>query len=82
SKKSHGRKVPVALEFNQDDQAEAEQYICTYEGCGKCFIRCTHLKRHVKSLHLDEKPPKCPHEDCKKSFGRKDNLKKHMGSFH
>ncbi|KAK0207326.1 hypothetical protein EDD18DRAFT_1042304, partial [Armillaria luteobubalina] len=55
------------------------RYVCTYEGCGKCFVRGEHLKRHVKSLHLCEKPHQCPHEGCNKSFSRKDNLKQHMG---
>ncbi|KAK0488437.1 hypothetical protein IW261DRAFT_1326248 [Armillaria novae-zelandiae] len=105
SKKSRGRKVPVAPEFRQDDQADAEshtilpsipfgvkkagapnknkrRYVCTYEGCGKCFVRGEHLKRHVKSLHLCEKPHQCPHGGCNKSFSRKDNLKQHMGIFH
>jgi uncharacterized Zn-finger protein len=27
------------------------RYVCTADGCGKCFVRGEHLKRHVRSLH-------------------------------
>ncbi|KAF7982527.1 hypothetical protein HWV62_28146 [Athelia sp. TMB] len=28
---------------------------CEVEGCGKCFIRGEHLKRHVRSIHTEDK---------------------------
>ena len=31
------------------------QFRCTAEGCGKLFVRKEHLKRHVKSLHTEDK---------------------------
>ncbi|KAK1222804.1 hypothetical protein PQX77_014331 [Marasmius sp. AFHP31] len=31
------------------------RYVCTADGCGKCFVRGEHLKRHVRSLHTWEK---------------------------
>ncbi|KAG6906921.1 hypothetical protein DXG01_011347 [Tephrocybe rancida] len=30
-------------------------FVCTVEGCGKCFIRGEHLKRHVRSIHTNDK---------------------------
>ena len=30
-------------------------YLCDVEGCGKCFARGEHLKRHVRSIHTYEK---------------------------
>ncbi|KAJ3727225.1 hypothetical protein DFJ43DRAFT_552888 [Lentinula guzmanii] len=53
------------------------RYVCTASGCGKCFVRGEHLKRHVRSLHLSEKPHKCPYPGCNKSFSRRDNLGQH-----
>ncbi|THU95016.1 hypothetical protein K435DRAFT_141799 [Dendrothele bispora CBS 962.96] len=54
------------------------RYVCTAEGCGKCFVRGEHLKRHVRSLHTWDKPHKCPHPGCEKSFSRRDNLGQHV----
>ncbi|KAF5343515.1 hypothetical protein D9757_014177 [Collybiopsis confluens] len=31
------------------------KYVCTAAGCGKCFVRGEHLKRHVRSLHTWDK---------------------------
>ncbi|KAH9973308.1 hypothetical protein BGW80DRAFT_1498366 [Lactifluus volemus] len=39
-------------------------YRCSVEGCYKCFARGEHLKRHVRSIHTNEKPHKCPIEGC------------------
>lgn len=33
----------------------ARTYRCTVEDCGKCFVRGEHLKRHVRSIHTNEK---------------------------
>ncbi|KAG7443378.1 uncharacterized protein BT62DRAFT_821981, partial [Guyanagaster necrorhizus] len=54
------------------------QYVCAYEGCGKCFFRGEHLKRHIRALHTCQKPHKCLKKGCLRSFGRKDNLKQHI----
>jgi len=29
--------------------------VCTVDGCGKCFHRGEHLKRHIRSIHTHEK---------------------------
>ncbi|KAG6865576.1 hypothetical protein C0991_001335 [Blastosporella zonata] len=53
-------------------------FVCTVEGCGKCFIRGEHLKRHVRSIHTNDKPHACPYPGCGKSFSRRDNLGQHV----
>ncbi|KAF9487634.1 hypothetical protein BDN71DRAFT_1404466, partial [Pleurotus eryngii] len=53
-------------------------YTCTADGCGKCFARGEHLKRHVRSIHTYEKPHRCPYPGCEKDFSRHDNLGQHM----
>ena len=75
-KKSRGRKVPyVAKEVaSQNDNnssssskriREGEQwkrmFICEVPGCGKCFVRGEHLKRHVRSIHTHDKRTFCLH---------------------
>lgn len=61
TKKSRGRRVPTQ-ESSQTptDQKETRLYICQVEGCGKCFHRGEHLKRHIRSIHTHEKrePPR------------------------
>ncbi|KAF9072354.1 hypothetical protein BDP27DRAFT_1290614, partial [Rhodocollybia butyracea] len=81
-KKSRGRKVPVdegAVVSGGIKKATGNRrYVCTATGCGKCFVRGEHLKRHVRSLHTWDKPHKCPHPGCNKSFSRRDNLGQHV----
>ncbi|KIK71455.1 hypothetical protein GYMLUDRAFT_147555, partial [Collybiopsis luxurians FD-317 M1] len=57
---------------------EKRSYVCSVEGCGKCFYRGEHLKRHIRSIHTHEKPFKCTYPECDKHFNRHDNLLQHL----
>lgn len=66
TKKSRGRRVPTAPVFMVQGgvQKNMRMYRCTVDGCYKCFARGEHLKRHVRSIHTNEKrecPPFCYH---------------------
>ncbi|KAF8185956.1 hypothetical protein BJ912DRAFT_852554 [Pholiota molesta] len=61
-----------------DELAGSRSYVCVVPGCGKCFVRGEHLKRHVRSIHTHDKPHPCPFEGCDKSFSRRDNLGQHV----
>ncbi|KAG5642160.1 hypothetical protein DXG03_003544 [Asterophora parasitica] len=69
-----GRGRAVARGRNAGGRA----FVCTVTGCGKCFIRGEHLKRHIRSIHTHEKPHPCPYPGCGKSFSRRDNLGQHV----
>jgi hypothetical protein len=56
TKKSRGRRVPTKDATIADpNQKDSRLYVCTVEGCGKCFHRGEHLKRHIRSIHTHEK---------------------------
>ncbi|KAJ7485392.1 hypothetical protein FB451DRAFT_55698 [Mycena latifolia] len=94
TKKSRGRRVPAVAslyggqgvgEFGHRPPVSPSSasrasrlYVCKIPGCGKCFARGEHLKRHVRSIHTYEKPHKCPYPGCGKDFSRHDNLGQHM----
>ncbi|KAI9066526.1 hypothetical protein FKP32DRAFT_1610034 [Trametes sanguinea] len=78
TKKSRGRRVPTAQQVGTQGGAQKRMYMCKVPGCGKCFARGEHLKRHVRSIHTNEKPHKCPFPGCGKDFSRHDNLGQHM----
>ncbi|KAF5316590.1 hypothetical protein D9619_006615 [Psilocybe cf. subviscida] len=61
-----------------EEIAGSRTYVCVVAGCGKCFVRGEHLKRHVRSIHTYDKPHPCPYEGCDKSFSRRDNLGQHV----
>jgi hypothetical protein len=65
-KKSRGRKVPyMAKEVTspgsssssrkRDGEELKRTFVCEVSGCGKCFVRGEHLKRHVRSIHTHDK---------------------------
>ncbi|TFK42156.1 hypothetical protein BDQ12DRAFT_677722 [Crucibulum laeve] len=78
TKKSRGRRVPTKEAGTDKPQEETRLYVCTVEGCGKCFNRGEHLKRHIRSIHTYEKPFQCTHLLCDKHFNRHDNLLQHL----
>ena len=69
TKKSRGRRVPTMSSLEDLRSASsgagkkrqgiggknARMYLCEVKGCGKCFARGEHLKRHVRSIHTYEK---------------------------
>ena len=58
TKKSRGRRVPThpGVALNSDGGVKRTRgYMCRVPGCGKCFARGEHLKRHVRSIHTNEK---------------------------
>jgi len=57
TKKSRGRRVPTGPVFMVQGgvQKNVRMYRCTVDGCYKCFARGEHLKRHVRSIHTNEK---------------------------
>lgn len=60
TKKSRGRRVPTTQTLDTTSvQPEKRVYICKVDGCGKCFHRGEHLKRHIRSIHTHEKRESC-----------------------
>ena len=57
-------------------------YKCTYPECGDntYFRNTSDLRRHVHSVHMDEKPYTC--EICNKSFRRLDHYRTHVLRLH
>ena len=58
TKKSRGRRVPThpGVVVASDGVARRTRgYTCRVPGCGKCFARGEHLKRHIRSIHTNEK---------------------------
>ncbi|KAF9259358.1 hypothetical protein L218DRAFT_908484 [Marasmius fiardii PR-910] len=81
TKKSRGRRVPTRTggELLAGERTDDKRsYVCSVEGCGKCFHRGEHLKRHIRSIHTHEKPFKCTFPNCEKYFNRHDNLLQHI----
>ncbi|QLG74305.1 hypothetical protein HG535_0G01890 [Zygotorulaspora mrakii] len=52
----------------------SKHFACEY--CDRRFKRQEHLKRHIRSLHMCEKPFDC--HICGKKFSRSDNLNQHI----
>jgi len=57
TKKSRGRSVPTASNSINPygTQRTRRSFVCVATGCGKCFVRGEHLKRHIRSIHTNEK---------------------------
>ena len=57
TKKSRGRHVPTTPVFMVQGGVPKNErmYKCMVDGCNKSFARGEHLKRHVRSVHTNEK---------------------------
>ncbi|KDQ15578.1 hypothetical protein BOTBODRAFT_74918, partial [Botryobasidium botryosum FD-172 SS1] len=79
TKKSRGRRVPTTPYVIQSGVPKnMRTFVCEANGCGACFQRGEHLKRHVRSIHTNDLPYPCTHPTCDKKFSRSDNLAQHM----
>jgi len=95
TRKSRGRQVPNVFQlyggFSEaaayiasggSKDPNARTAICFIPGCGACFVRNEHLKRHLISIHSQDKPWYCPYAKCGKNFNRRDNLVQHVHTAH
>jgi len=57
TKKSRGRSVPTAPNSISPYgiHRARRSFVCVVADCGKCFARGEHLKRHIRSIHTNEK---------------------------
>ncbi|KAJ2914036.1 hypothetical protein MD484_g6363, partial [Candolleomyces efflorescens] len=75
ARSTRGRKTSTPYSLAEGGK---RSYMCEVPGCGKCFVRGEHLKRHVRSIHTYDKPHPCPYSGCDKTFSRRDNLGQHV----
>ncbi|EPS94755.1 hypothetical protein FOMPIDRAFT_1085626, partial [Fomitopsis schrenkii] len=73
NKPPRGRPVPTK---ESGERKGITTYTCRI--CHKVFTRSEHMKRHVRSLHMNmEQTYMCALPFCDKTFARRDNLLQH-----
>ncbi|KAI9330493.1 hypothetical protein DFJ73DRAFT_608606, partial [Zopfochytrium polystomum] len=68
---------PPSLRAHMKLHRKKRQHACTFEGCGKVFLRAQDLSRHG-ATHRDaeDRPFECP-LGCGRRFGRRDAAQRH-----
>jgi hypothetical protein len=68
----------LSLLYDDLRKQKSRKFTCPYPGCGKRFVRSSHLSTHVRVLHEKIKLFKCT--ECPKTFGTKPALNVHLMS--
>jgi hypothetical protein len=68
---------PLA-QFSQiaDPHKQDRKFQCSWQGCGKTFLRKTDVTRHYR-IHLNDRPFKCVWPGCGKAFMQRSAVKIH-----
>ena len=68
----------VNSKANQPDgNRKKKQHNCHYPGCGKVYVKTSHLRAHLR-WHTGERPFLCNWLFCGKQFMRSDELNRHL----
>jgi uncharacterized Zn-finger protein len=59
-----------------DSMPVERKFACTWQGCGKAFLRKTDVTRHFR-IHLNDRPFKCVWPGCGKAFMQRSAVKIH-----
>jgi hypothetical protein len=54
-KRGRGRDAPAMVGGPYDEVSTERCFICQIPGCARGFLRLEHLRRHVRSIHTDDK---------------------------
>ncbi|KAF9172557.1 hypothetical protein BGX20_005378 [Mortierella sp. AD010] len=78
SKENGGQSKPKQRRASMSPDSTGRVFTCIFSDCCKQFKRSEHLKRHIRSVHTQEKPFTCYFPGCPKKFSRSDNLSQHV----
>jgi uncharacterized Zn-finger protein len=71
------RRKPQASFPKKSGDDRARPFPCEFPGCGKSYLKSSHLLSHTRS-HNGDRPYVCQFEDCLWRFPRADELVRHQ----